>query len=697
MAISDLVLEVETLFRQAEIECYSNANKAIELLEELHSKSNNINYEEGMCKALLLLGTANFVMGNYSISDEYYLKCIQLSHVKNIINIKIRAIKAKGDLYLKVRDYESALEYNFNCLDLLSEISYMSKLKESIYFNIGVIYKELEQYEYALDYFNEALNISTKEDEKLLFSSLYTNMALCYINLNNSEMAEEYIIDSINISKDYNSIEDLGYSYYAYATYYVSIKEYRKAEEYYINAMTIQQNNELSYSLVDTMAEYGCMLYNIRNYSMAEKIFSDANLILLKVDNIKAELKISLFLAKIYEETNQFEKALVYYKRYNNSQIKNDSIWKKLKVKNIINKYEIVQSDIKLKELKQANQNLRTLSDIGKKITASLKKEEILDVIRANIYNLVECHKFSIGLIEKDEITYEVHEKNKCNNIIIELNEKRSIVAYMVKSKKAVLVNNMEDMHFLTTDYYKKREMLDHINSIIFCPLIYKETVLGIISVQSYNKNSFNNNDVEILKILASYVSIAMNNYLQSERIISTNKQLKELTQKDPLTKVYNRYSLSEKASSIINRASKKGEPYSVVMVDVDFFKEFNDHYGHLEGDKCLVKVARLLEKAFSKHKTYIYRYGGDEFLIILLNKDIEEAYKIVDDMRKDVEKLDIGHTYSKCSNVVTLTVGIVTIRKPIKDFNSIFALADKALYIAKRSGRNRTKQLICR
>jgi diguanylate cyclase (GGDEF)-like protein len=696
MAVNDLFLEVEALFKKAEIECNTNAKKSVGLIEEIYSKANKINYEEGMCKALLLLGNANFNMGEYSIADEYYSRCIQLSHIRSIIEIKIRGMKAKADLYLKVRDYDSALEYNFSCLELLSDIIYDYGLKDNVYFDIGVIYKDLGQYDYAIDHFVNAMNICLKNKSKHLLIKIFVNIGLCYIALNNNSLAEEYFISSISCAIEFNELSDLSFAFYGYAQYFICVKEYRKAEEYYIKAIGIQKHNNYYNLLVETMAGYGELYYTNKNYSMAEKIFNDVESILINTNNIKAKLTTNMYLGKIYEKNKQFEKALIYYKKYNICQNEYDNVWKKFKIRNMINKYEIVHSDIKLKELKIANENLRKISDIAKKITSTLIKEEILDVMRLNIFNLVNCDRFTIGLIEKNNILYEIHEENTCSNVSVDINESNSIVAYMVKSKKVVLVNNMSDIHFLTNEYYMKREFLDSIKSMIYCPLVFKDTVLGIISVQSYRMNGFNNNDVEMINILGSYVSIAINNCMQSQKLIVTNERLKELTEKDALTNVYNRYSLAEYASNIIKKANKKRIPYSIVMVDIDFFKEYNDHFGHLEGDKCLIKVSQVLRKSLEDYNTYVYRYGGDEFLILLLNERSKEAYNIVDNVKNKVEQLGISHTYSKCSSVVTITAGLVTINKPIDDFNSIFALADKALYIAKKNGRNRTKQLIC-
>jgi diguanylate cyclase (GGDEF)-like protein len=277
----------------------------------------------------------------------------------------------------------------------------------------------------------------------------------------------------------------------------------------------------------------------------------------------------------------------------------------------------------------------------------------------------------------------------------ISLNNKTDILARLIDEGKEFIDNDF-NLNASNGMKLKGNEYgFDGVRSLMSCPLIFQNNIIGIVNVKSYIIDAFNSNDFEILKILSSYISIALHNSMQSQKVIDTNHKLKELTEKDGLTKVYNRYSLNTNIKRILRRGKKFNKPYSVIMIDVDFFKEYNDNYGHLAGDKCLVEVSHVLKKTFSKEKSYIYRYGGDEFLVILLNVTPEESIEIADSVRNEISNLSIEHLYSKCDNVITLTLGVATITQEIQEYENVFALADKALYIAKNRGRNNVKQII--
>ena len=128
-------------------------------------------------------------------------------------------------------------------------------------------------------------------------------------------------------------------------------------------------------------------------------------------------------------------------------------------------------------------------------------------------------------------------------------------------------------------------------------------------------------------------------------------------------------------------------------MIDIDFFKLYNDHYGHQKGDDCLQQVARTLEKSATRSTDLVTRYGGEEFGVILPDTGLKGALEIAEQMRVDIESLKIEHRYAKSSGYVTISLGVATTipsRKSLQ--NSLIVAADQGLYLAKKEGRNRVK-----
>ncbi len=167
------------------------------------------------------------------------------------------------------------------------------------------------------------------------------------------------------------------------------------------------------------------------------------------------------------------------------------------------------------------------------------------------------------------------------------------------------------------------------------------------------------------------------------------NRRLYEQSREDPLTRLGNRLRLREELEVLRGRVERYGHNYSALLCDVDFFKPYNDHYGHLEGDEVLRKVANTIAEHLRSGDA-AYRYGGEEFLIILPEQDLGSAVSTADRLRQAVEDLRIPHEKNP-PGVVTISVGVAALpaREP-KSADDVLKEADAALYRAKESGRNR-------
>jgi len=167
--------------------------------------------------------------------------------------------------------------------------------------------------------------------------------------------------------------------------------------------------------------------------------------------------------------------------------------------------------------------------------------------------------------------------------------------------------------------------------------------------------------------------------------------QLEKISITDNLTNIYNRRKFDEKLDQDYNHSMLNNSTLSLILCDIDEFKKYNDHYGHVKGDQCLTQVAFCINKAFPREMDTVARYGGEEFAIILPNTSHEAAIALANKACDNVRKEEIPHEASTTTSIVTLSLGVTTIKSPLKlDQTSIIVAADKALYMAKESGRNR-------
>lgn len=176
------------------------------------------------------------------------------------------------------------------------------------------------------------------------------------------------------------------------------------------------------------------------------------------------------------------------------------------------------------------------------------------------------------------------------------------------------------------------------------------------------------------------------------EELARKNKELERLSLLDGLTDIPNRRYFDTVIRQEWDRALREKSALSMIMADIDYFKLYNDNYGHQEGDRCLMAVAASLNAALHRPGDFLARYGGEEFAAILPETGEEGAFRIAERMRRQIGEQHIPHRASKVSAQVTLSLGISTVRPEKKsDLRQFIEMADRALYRAKSEGRNRS------
>lgn len=175
-----------------------------------------------------------------------------------------------------------------------------------------------------------------------------------------------------------------------------------------------------------------------------------------------------------------------------------------------------------------------------------------------------------------------------------------------------------------------------------------------------------------------------------NEKLQISNERLKILATVDGLTGIANRASLDRFVNRYWENSDYAATEISLLMIDVDHFKKFNDAFGHLEGDNTLVQVAKVLISTAEEETSLVARYGGEEFCIVLPNTGSDQALKLANNVVASMRSLGIHHIYPTSSSVVTLSVGVATSTPGLlKSPEDLVKKADAALYSAKRGGRN--------
>lgn len=231
--------------------------------------------------------------------------------------------------------------------------------------------------------------------------------------------------------------------------------------------------------------------------------------------------------------------------------------------------------------------------------------------------------------------------------------------------------------------------------------LRYREMTLSYITYQFENRTLFDHLLQE--KAAAS----RLNEELEEEvdKLRRTEEKLKHEKRKaqelartmarisvmDSLTGIANRRQFDESLSREWNRARRSRIPLSLILCDIDHFKDYNDCYGHQQGDRCLIKVAHVIQDYARRAGDVAVRYGGEEFALILPETNLDNATEIANQIRDDIAALRILHYTSETSDFITVSFGVATVMPEADDETShvLVSMADKALYEAKQSGRN--------
>jgi diguanylate cyclase (GGDEF)-like protein len=201
---------------------------------------------------------------------------------------------------------------------------------------------------------------------------------------------------------------------------------------------------------------------------------------------------------------------------------------------------------------------------------------------------------------------------------------------------------------------------------------------------------------IKFNKRLANALHIRFENEQLADKLVKANAKLVDLADKDELTQLHNRRSLVRYLGSEWNRHYLSQSPISLLFIDIDYFKQYNDTYGHERGDQCLARIASILQSNAKRSGDMAARYGGEEFAVVLPQTETLQALKIAENIHADLNGVSMIHQGSKVTDTVTMSIGVTTIVPQEPDrYEELFRSADKALYQAKEGGRNCTVQAV--
>jgi diguanylate cyclase (GGDEF)-like protein len=232
--------------------------------------------------------------------------------------------------------------------------------------------------------------------------------------------------------------------------------------------------------------------------------------------------------------------------------------------------------------------------------------------------------------------------------------------------------------------------------SVLCLPVHTQGKLVALVYLENnLMENAFTVRHQQTLELLSSQAAISLVNarlYESLERKVQQRtEELRQMSMKDGLTGIANRRSFDERIAVELRRGLRSQAPLSLLMMDIDHFKQYNDQLGHFQGDDCIKAVAATLAGVVSRSSDLVARYGGEEFAILLPETDAEQAAQVAEHCMQAIAALAMPHAGSPAGGVISLSIGVCTLvvtqsTSPM----TLITRADQALYQAKRDGRHR-------
>ncbi|HEY3477136.1 MAG TPA: sensor domain-containing diguanylate cyclase [Anaerolineales bacterium] len=341
----------------------------------------------------------------------------------------------------------------------------------------------------------------------------------------------------------------------------------------------------------------------------------------------------------------------------------------------------VMEAVVHIKDTTQLHiHRLETINKVSRQIMLSLDTEQTIALLDATIQEALEADTYFIGLLRDNKIHLDLFydDGQYFNGARVPL--EGSLSGWVIKNQKELFLPDL-----------RKDVELDGVENVVIgkeraslswmgVPLT-AANVRGVISLGSYHPNAFDRADMELLSSLAQHITLALDNTIR-------HAQVEEQARLDSLTGVYNHGYFLRKLAEQAKEASATSAPLSLIMLDIDYFKQYNDTYGHLVGDRILKTLCTAI-KHHIKQSDAVGRWGGEEFVISLPGADGSQATQVAERISQTMAALRVEDREQKTIPVPTVSQGIALYPVEADEIYRLIDLADDRLYIAKERGRD--------
>lgn len=344
--------------------------------------------------------------------------------------------------------------------------------------------------------------------------------------------------------------------------------------------------------------------------------------------------------------------------------------------------FAITETIIRLRDvlLDQLNR-LAIINQVARSLASSLEIRQVLSLLSNAIQTALDADTYYFGLIQKDRIHLELFYDDGQFYPPIDIPLENTLAGWVVSNRKSLFMNNLlKDRVSRTTKVTivgAPRTSLSWMGT----PLIAGDQVIGLVAVASYRQRAFSKDDLSILESISQQGSMALDNAFHHQNVEHQSKI-------DSLTETFNHGCFIVELNQEIENAKQNQTSLSLIMLDVDNFKNYNDNYGHLVGDQVLRKMSDIIRRHIKKND-FIGRWGGEEFAIALPGANLKQAWLVADRIRQSLKTMKLVGRDNGIIPAPTISQGIGSLQLDDPDGYPLIDRADQFLYQAKEYGRD--------
>ena len=637
----------------------------------------------GLMKVLNALGAVDHRIGETELAGELFRQSLDLAREHGDSERRVSALNNLAELDADLGRHDDAESHIREAIEI-AESSAVSSAMPALMVSLGRILREKAEFDDAEQVIRSGLSLALEQSDRVVEADALAELGrVCVAKAAPdtadfevlAEQAEANLMQSASICKEIDHVPGLIVAVNQLGALYVDLGRLEEARVRLEEVLGLEERMEAPRS---TLAAYGK-------------------------------------LADRYEEKGDIATALAIQRRIAEAQgqMLGRGGTRRIEALRAQHELERARSDAELfrlrsvelrdrsEELTRSYRQLQLMNQIGRQLTSSLDMDEITNQVHARLNELMDASVFGIAVLDESgetlDFTLVIERGQRITPFSQSVHSTNSFGSWVVRNRSVVWLNDADTEY---REYLSSRKPFTHRNakSLVFLPLEVEQRIVGVLTVQSFQKNAYTKEIVQMLELLSSYIAVALDNSSQHSRIRELNaevtrekrelelayERIAHMANHDNLTQLPNRRLLTELIAEYLPLAQRQNRRFGVLYVDLDDFKPVNDTLGHNAGDRVLVTVAERLRDLVRSSDT-VARLGGDEFVLVV--KEItEESIQTI--ASKVLER--IGEPVSVGDRDFTLTASIGISIYPLHGttYDELLAAADRAMYQVKQTGK---------